>query len=134
MSMTMSTVRPRSRVTCCGVLARVSGRGGGPGVAMSTLSLPASQRVCGEVPRGCRAPPSLNDRPSSSMNLEAHVEIEVAEGNPDRLAAPAHVDQALPVGQQTAEGGDGARRVGMELRVEREARGADAYIRGAGRR
>src|SRR6478735_10773189 len=101
MSMTMSTVRPRSRVTCCGVLARVSGRGGSPGVAMSTLSLPASQRVCGEVPRGCRAPPSLNDRPSSSLNLEAHVLRPFPQRPPSQFA---QLVDAIDDGQEVVPG------------------------------
>ena len=45
--------------------------------------------------------------------LRAHPQVEVAERDPARLAAPARLDDPLPVGQEAAEGGAGARRLGL---------------------
>ena len=69
--------------------------------------------------------------------LRAEAEIEVAERDPARLAAPAHVDDARVQRQQPPEGGDRLRGgLFLEARAEGEAAGGDGEhgaepIRGA---
>jgi hypothetical protein len=53
--------------------------------------------------------------------LEADADVELAEGDPHRLAAPADVDHPALDRQQAPEGGDGLRRrLVLEPRDEAE--------------
>src|SRR4051812_24833811 len=62
--------------------------------------------------------------------LEADAELELAERDPRRLAAPAHVDDLLRVRQQLRERGAGLRRaLLLEPRLERVRPGGDRQHR-----
>src|SRR5579862_7636721 len=45
--------------------------------------------------------------------LEVHAQLELAERDPARFAAPAHMNDLLPIGQQLREGRHRLRRVGV---------------------
>jgi hypothetical protein len=62
--------------------------------------------------------------------LVAEAEVEIAERDPARLAAPSHMDQALPVRQHAREFVAGARSGGaLKARRKGERAGGDSNIR-----
>src|SRR4029077_12515698 len=64
----------------------------------------------------------------AGLILVAKSEVEIAERNPARFPAPAHMDDALPVGQHRAKLGAGLRRTfRFEACNELEAACFDAY-------
>jgi len=68
----------------------------------------------------------LAGRRVARLVLVIEAEVEVAERNPARLAAPPHMDDALFVGQQRFELGAGLRRgLFLQPRHERERGGLD---------
>ena len=69
----------------------------------------------------------LSWRGVAGLVLGRDAEVGVAERDPDRLAAPPHMDDALPVRQQALEKGAGpGGKPGFKARLERErARGDD---------
>lgn len=53
------------------------------------------------------------------------VQSVVTQRHPAAFAAPAHVDELLPVGQQLQEGGQGVRRIGVGFGEKLEAAGSN---------
>src|ERR1700734_3851028 len=57
--------------------------------------------------------------------LEARLQVKIAQRDPACFAAPAHMDDFLPIGQQCSERGDGARRGCVGEREELILAGGD---------
>src|SRR5580700_2293959 len=57
--------------------------------------------------------------------LEARLQVKIAQRDPAGFAAPAHMDDFLPIGQQCSERGDGARRGCVGEREELILAGGD---------
>src|SRR6516165_8560370 len=71
----------------------------------------------------------LAGRGEARMVLVAEAEIEIAQRNPTSLAAPAHMNDALAIGQEARELGAGlGRRGAFETRAEAKGAGGDAEI------
>src|SRR5713226_5232076 len=69
----------------------------------------------------------LAGRREARVVLVAEAKIKIAERDPARLAAPAHMDDALAIGQEAGELRAGLRcRYAFEARGEAERAGGDA--------
>src|SRR5439155_18887745 len=82
-------------------------------------------RAIGEQNLGLADPAGMQDdlarRRITRSVFISEAEVERAERDPARLAAPAHMDQALAIRQQALEAGAGLRRCGtFKARAEDE--------------
>src|SRR5581483_329697 len=71
----------------------------------------------------------LTRRGITSVVLVGKTEIEIAERHPHALAAPAHMNDALSIGQELAEDSDRPwRSRAFEARIEGKGAGRDAEL------